>query len=114
MSQLLVLAEDSPPNPSQIFVDGAQNICVTSEITLRPKDRIVFEVLEDDGRRLECLQGRTATYRIDSGPAFSAELTSLQLCDPTDGALLLLAKPALRGVLTIQSVIDAADMSQPR
>lgn len=101
MSALSVFSEEG------VALGCAYPIYLTSEISYKRGAKIAFEVLERDASYLKRMVGEKDMFGIDpQQPPFFAEVTSLELCDPTELALQMLGKPVMCGVLTILEKVD--------
>lgn len=79
----------------------ANPIYPTCDLSFRPGDKFVFEVLERDASQLKSLLGKAEMFGF-AGGAFFARLVSLQPCPSTVSALAMMREvPTLRGVFEI-------------
>jgi hypothetical protein len=85
-----------------------------SQPDYRPGARITFEVLEADAASLKRLVGKTETFGTDpEHPPFIGQLVSLEPCSSSVAALSLMReKPAMRGVIVIERLVDLRDAAQ--
>jgi len=104
---------------SRLEEDGLMILCAspvypTSQPDYRPGARLTFEVLEVDASSLKRLVGKTETFGTDPQQLpFIGKLVSLDHCTSTVVALSRLRhKPAMRGVIVIERMIDLRDPGQ--
>jgi hypothetical protein len=90
-------------NATGQFVPCANPIFLqTQEVDLRPGVQLDFEVMVDDAPSLEAHLNKPCQYRLDEGPAFQGELTSLRRGKSTHEALAQYrAYTAFRGMIKV-------------
>jgi hypothetical protein len=97
-----------------IMIRCASPVYAVCEPDYRPGARLTFEVLEADASSLKRLVGKTETFGTDSEHLpFIGQLVSLEPCTSSVAALSLMrAKPAMRGVIVIERLVDLRDPAQ--